>query len=230
MTPPPGPEEVPAPVSLLVELVESEVPPPVAGVVVTGVVVAGVVLAEVAVSGVVVTDPEEVPVVVEPVVAVEPLESGLEFELPALSRLLLVSVGTIGIVVEGTLSATLEPPQAASAAAARTAPMIVSERRREPRVMRSPSERTHATPAGRAVVEVALGELLAPRAEAKVLNGPRQLGLRRRERQHAADDLERLAGFGVGVDAVCLGLDDQLSAGRGRAQAVAVTSAHRDQS
>src|SRR5665213_465721 len=117
MTPPPAPEEAPAPVSLLVLLVESEVPPPVAGVVVAGVVVAGVVVAGVVVAGLVVTLPEAVPVTVEPLVAVEPLESELEFELPALSRLLLVSVGTIGVVVEGTLSATFEPPRSLPAAA-----------------------------------------------------------------------------------------------------------------
>jgi hypothetical protein len=53
----------------------------------------------------------------------------------------------------------VEPPQAASATMLSAAATSASDRR--PRVMRSRSERTHASPAGRAVVEVALGELVA---------------------------------------------------------------------
>src|SRR4051794_15417682 len=72
----------------------------------------------------------------------------------------------------------------------------------------------HPAAAGGAVVEVLLGELVAPVAEPEVLDGPRQLALGRRERQHDAGDLQLLAGFPVAVDAVRLSLDDDLAAGR----------------
>jgi glycosyltransferase involved in cell wall biosynthesis len=78
----------------------------------------------------------------------------------------------------------------------------------------------------RAVVEVTLGELLAPRAGAEVLYGPGQVGRRRRQRDHHPDHLEWLAGVAVHVDAIGLGLDDHLAPGGRRAQAVALTAAH----
>ena len=65
-----------------------------------------------------------------------------------------------------------------------------------------------------------------PRAEAEVLDRPRQLRVRGRERQHLADDLELLAGVAVEVDLLGLGLDDDLAARRGVAQAVALSGAH----
>ena len=65
-----------------------------------------------------------------------------------------------------------------------------------------------------------LRELVAPVAEAQVLDGPRQLGLRRRERQDLADDLQRLARLAVDIDATGLGLDDDLAIARGCAHAV----------
>jgi hypothetical protein len=220
-TPPPEPEELAEPPPVV--SVVAEVPPPVAGVVVAGVVVAGVVVAGVLVVSL-------VAVLGEPV-SIEPVEPVVEVEAPELdalasSRLLLLSVGTIGTVVLGTTSAIFEPPQAATAPAHSTPPIITSERR-EPRVTRSRPERTHTTPAGRAVVQVALSELIAPRAEAERLDCPRQLRLRRCQRQHASDHLERLACLAVCVDAVGLDLDDQLAARRGRPQAVAITSTHQ---
>jgi hypothetical protein len=132
--------------------VEVEVPPPVVGVVVAGVVVAGVVvvadeLVE-ALLELLSVDP------IVPVAEVEPPES--ELELPSLSKLLLVRVGVIGTVVLGTSSETFVPPQAAIATAPSTPPISASDRP-EPRVTTSRSQRTHATAARRAVVEVALG-------------------------------------------------------------------------
>jgi len=140
------------------------VPPlvvPVAGVVVTGVVVTGVV--EV---GTEVVDPSPV----APVPALEDEEPLAESGV--LSSALFVSTGVIAGGLEGTLSRIVEPPQAASANVAAPAPKTASGR--FARVTRSPPERTHATPAGRAVVQVTLGQLPAPGAEAQVLDRPRQ--------------------------------------------------------
>src|SRR4051794_11260614 len=79
----------------------------------------------------------------------------------------------------------------------------------------SGGERGHAAAAGRAVVEVLLRQLLAERAEAEVLDRPRQIGRRRLERQDLADHLELLTGLAIAVDPVGLALDDDL-APRGR--------------
>src|SRR3954452_24185390 len=83
----------------------------------------------------------------------------------------------------------------------------------------------HAAAAGGAVVEVLLGELVAPVAEPEVLDGPGQLALGRLERQDDARDLELLAGLAVAVDTVRLGLDDDLAAGRGCRHAITLRHA-----
>jgi hypothetical protein len=163
---------------------------------------------------------EEAPV--DPVVPVEPVTPVVPVELTMSSGLL--SFGTSVGTVDGALSATVLPPQAARATAPAAPPISASDRL--PRVTGSRSERTHATPAGGAVVEVALGELLAPGTEAQVLHRPGELRARRRERQQLADHLKRLTGLAVGVDAVGLGLDDQLAATRRGTQAIAVAVAH----
>jgi hypothetical protein len=178
-TPPPDPPLAAPPVLEVVV----EVPPPVVGVVFAGVVVAGVVVAAVVAAEElveVVTEPLSVDPAA-PVPEVAPVEFEFEPEPFSLSKLLLVSVGVIGTVVLGTSSETFVPPQAAIAAAPSTPPSATSDRR-DRRVTRSRSGRTHATATGRAVVEVALGELLTPRAEAQGFDRPRQLRARRSER------------------------------------------------
>ncbi len=89
-----------------------------------------------------------------------------------LSSALLVT-GSSAVGLAGTLSVTVVPPQAPSATVAAAAPSRVSERL--PRVTRSPAERAHAAPAGGAIVEVALSQLVTPRADTQVLNRPRKL-------------------------------------------------------
>src|SRR5688572_9561280 len=80
--------------------------------------------------------------------------------------------------------------------------------------LRERLDRGHAAAAGGAVVEVLLRQLVAPVAEAEVLHGPRQPAQRRLEREDDAGDLELLARLAVAVDAVRLGFEDDLAAGR----------------
>jgi glycosyltransferase involved in cell wall biosynthesis len=68
--------------------------------------------------------------------------------------------------------------------------------------------------------------LIAPWAEAQVLHRPRQPRVGRRERQHLADDLQRLAGFAVQVDLVWLGLDHDLATGGGATESITLFCAH----
>src|SRR5690349_9176205 len=90
-----------------------------------------------------------------------------------------------------------------------------------------PRERCHAAPAVRAVVEVLLGELVAPVADPQVLDRPGQLRRRRSEGEDPAEDLQLLAGVTVAVDLPRLGLDDDLAARRGRTQTVSLGDGHR---
>jgi hypothetical protein len=76
----------------------------------------------------------------------------------------------------------------------------------------SGAERLHAPATVRTIVEVLLGQLVAPIAEAQVLDRPRQIGWGGGEREQLGDHLKRLSGFPVQVDLVRLGLDDDLTA------------------
>ena len=73
--------------------------------------------------------------------------------------------------------------------------------------MRPPlsGQRGHPAAARGAVVEVLLGGLIAPVAEPQRLDRPWQAGLRRVQRQHLPDDLERLARVVVRIDLAGLG-------------------------
>ena len=87
-------------------------------------------------------------------------------------------------------------------------------------------ERLHAPSAVRAVVEVLLAELVAPVAEAKVLDRPGELRRSGRQREELGHDLERLTGVPIDIDASGLGLDHDLSPGGWRPHPVALTRPH----
>src|SRR4051812_26710730 len=91
--------------------------------------------------------------------------------------------------------------------------------------LRRPSDGGHAAAARVAVVEVLLGDLVAPVAEPECLDGPVQLSLGGLRRQDDPDDLELFAGLAVAIDTVRLGLDDELAAGRGCPHAITLRHA-----
>src|SRR5204863_9838144 len=91
----------------------------------------------------------------------------------------------------------------------------------------SVAEGGEAAPAVRAVVHVPGRELLErAAAEPQVLDRPRQVAVRRRQRQHLAHHVELLAGLAVDVDGPRLDLADQLAVRTGP-QAVPLALAHR---
>jgi hypothetical protein len=134
------------------------------------------------------------------------------------------------------------PPQPASAAARATpAPSADSHRRltiiralsREsslspPRCLpgRSVAQRLHPPAAMRAVVEILWLELVAPVAEAQILDRPGEVGRGWRQRQQLSDDLKPLARLAIHVHAIGFGFDDHLTAGRGRPHPILLARPH----
>jgi len=147
------------------------------------------------------------------------------------------AIGAVGTVSGGEpdVSVAAEPlPQAAMpAATAAPAASAVSVR-----VARSVAggrgitdtsdffERFHPPAAVRAIIEVLLAMLVAPVAEAKVLNRPRQLGRGWRQRQQLPDDLQRLTGLPIDVRPPGLGIDHDLTTSGWRPHPVLLARPH----
>jgi hypothetical protein len=157
---------------------------------------------------------EEEPEVVEPVVVVEEVDGVLVVAL---------SVGMVRVgAPEVSAVLVLPPPQAArptatAAPAKRAASELVMRARRVVTTRTSGPEGVHPASAVRAVVQVLLGELVAPIAEAQVLDGPGELGGRGGQGEEDGHGLEGLVGLTVQVGAAGLGFDHYLAARGGRA-------------
>ena len=155
-----------------------------------------------------VVDVDVVVVPVEVVPLPEDAEAIVE-ELPVGT----VSGGAPVVSAEFDVPPQAARPSASTSPAASAATNATSRDLLSVTATRSAAERLHSPTAVRAVVQVLLGELVAPVAESQVLHRPRQLRRRGRERQQHGDRLERLARFTVLVDATRLRLDDHLAPG-----------------
>jgi hypothetical protein len=175
-------------------------------------------------------DDEDVVVVVVDVV--EPVEGG--------GWAATVAVGTVsGGAPEVSVAAPV-PPHAATPTpstspasrprARRPGRLTSSTTRRSGTTETSGVERLHAPSAVGTIVEILLAELVAPIAEAQVLDRPGQLRRGRGERKELGDHLERLAGVPVDVHPPGLGLDDDFTPGGWRPHPVPLTRPHSEPS
>jgi hypothetical protein len=158
------------------------------------------------------------------VVLVVPVDAGTE-------------IGSVGTVSGGApdVSVAAEPLPHAAMPAATAAPAASAASVRVARTVAGRRgtittsdffERVHPPAAMGAVVEILLAVLVAPVAEAKVLDRPRQLGWGRRQRQQLPDDLERLTGLPIDVRPPGLRIDHYLTTGGRRPHPVLLTRPH----
>ena len=166
-------------------------------------------------------DVDVVPVVL---VVVDPVVAGAT---------LMVAVGTVrGGVPEVSVAADPLPQAATPAETAAPAASALKTREARMTAIRggtggtSDLEWVHPPAAMRTVVEVLLAVLVAPVAEAEILDGPRQLGGGRREGQELTDDLEWLTGLAVNVNPPGIGFDHDLTTGGWRPKTVPLTRPH----
>jgi len=146
-------------------------------------------------------------------------------------------IGAVGTVSGGEpdVSVAAEPlpqaamPAATAAPAASAVSVRVARRVAGRRGIIDTSdffERFHPPAAVRAIVEILLAMLVAPVAEPKVLDRPRQLGRGWRQRQQLPDDLHRLAGLPIDVRPPGLGIDHDLTTSGWRPHPVLLARPH----
>jgi hypothetical protein len=164
----------------------------------------------------------------EPEVSVVPVLVVVEVEVVPAGTVLVgtVSVGAPAVSACGEPPPQAETPTAMATPADRAATELVMRARREVTTKTSASERIHPTSAMGAVVQVFLSELVAPIAEAEVLDRPGKLRRRRSQGKEDGHGLHRLAGLPVHVGPPRLRLDDHLATGRGRPQAILLIDPH----
>ena len=170
-----------------------------------------------------------------------PAPAALCVELVELVELVVLvdALATVGTPLVGTVSggaplvsvtgAELLPQAEMPAAMTRQTTTEASGRvRNRPDIANlSGPERVHPPPAMGTVVEIPLGELIAPVAKTKVLDCPRKLGWGGGQRQQQSDDLKLLAGIPVQICPPRLGLDDHLAAGGRGPHTVLLANPHQ---
>ena len=147
---------------------------------------------------------------------------------------LMVAVGTVRGGTSEVSVVAADPPPHAATPAAMAAPAARALNMREPRITAerrgtsgtSDLEWVHPPAAMRTVVQILLAVLVAPVAEAEVVDRPRQLRGRGRERQELTDDLERLPGLAVDVNPPGRSFDHDLTTGGWRPETVPLTRPH----
>ena len=141
-------------------------------------------------------------------------------------------VGTVSVGAPAVLAVGEPPPPqaemptATAAPAKRAASELAMRARRDVTAWISGPEGIHPASAMGAVVQILLSELVAPIAEAEVLDGPWQLGRGRSQGQQHGHRFHGLSGFPVHVGAAGLGLDDDFTLGRGCPQTIFLIEPH----
>jgi hypothetical protein len=138
-----------------------------------------------------------------------------------------VSVGEPAVFAWVELPPQAETPTASAMPAEKAATELARLVRRVDTSRASRPERVHATPAVRAIVQILLGELVAPIAEAEILDRPRELRRRRGQRDQHGDDFQCFARLPVQIGPAGLGLEHDFATCRRCPQPVLLIVSHR---
>jgi hypothetical protein len=183
-------------------------------------------------------EPEEAPVPELPDEAEdepEPVAPVLVVEVAVVDELTVggaLFVGTVRVGAPVVLATVEPPPQAETPTASakpadRAAIELAMRARRDVTTPALAPEGVHSPPAMWAIVQVLLRELVAPIAEAEVLDAPGELRSGGGEGEEHGHGLELLARLPIQVGTAGYGLDHHLTSRRGRPQAVFLINPHR---